>query len=67
LGIGLANAWSHNSKQTNARIGEAKLHPQEWIEIYSRELLQSKHYDYMVYGHRHKPLDIRLNGKFPLY
>jgi UDP-2,3-diacylglucosamine hydrolase len=60
LGIGLANAWSHDSKQTNARIGEAKLHPQEWIEIYSRELLQSKHYDYMVYGHRHKPLDIAL-------
>ncbi|TFF38472.1 UDP-2,3-diacylglucosamine diphosphatase [Mucilaginibacter psychrotolerans] len=63
LGIGLANAWSHDSKQTNARIGEAKLHPQEWIQVYSRELLQSKHYDYMVYGHRHKPLDIALTER----
>ncbi|OOQ58448.1 UDP-2,3-diacylglucosamine diphosphatase [Mucilaginibacter pedocola] len=57
FGIGIAGAWSHKSKVTNARIGEKKLHPQEWIELYSKEVLQTRHYDYMIYGHRHRPMD----------
>jgi UDP-2,3-diacylglucosamine hydrolase len=63
FGIGIANAWSHNSKLVNAKIGEEKLHPREWIEIYSNEVLQTRYFDYMVYGHRHKPMDIQLTGK----
>ena len=63
LGIGIANAWSHNSKLVNAKIGEEKLHPKEWIEIYSNEVLQTQYFDYMVYGHRHKPMDVQLTGK----
>jgi UDP-2,3-diacylglucosamine hydrolase len=63
FGIGIANAWSQNSKLVNAKIGEEKLHPREWIEIYSNEVLQTQYFDYMVYGHRHKPMDIQLTGK----
>jgi UDP-2,3-diacylglucosamine hydrolase len=63
LGIGIANAWSHNSKLVNAKIGEEKLHPKEWIEIYSNDVLQTLYFDYMVYGHRHKPMDVQLTGK----
>ena len=63
FGIRIANAWSGNSKQVNARIGEAKLHPQEWLEIYSKEILKTRFFDYMIYGHRHRPLDLPLPGK----
>ena len=63
FGIRIANAWSGNSKQVNARIGEAKLHPQEWLEIYSKEILKTRFFDYMIYGHRHRPLDLPLPDK----
>ena len=62
LGIGLANYFSRKSraktgKQDEVFEGEDK----EWLVSYSKEILQSKHYDYFVFGHRHLPLDIQLN------
>jgi UDP-2,3-diacylglucosamine hydrolase len=60
LGIGIANMWSKQSRIAGANDTEKILHQQEWLEIYSRELLQTKHYDYLIFGHRHLPLDISL-------
>jgi len=62
LGIGLANYFSRKSraktgKQDEVFEGEDK----EWLVTYCKEILQSKHYDYFVFGHRHLPLDIQLN------
>ena len=34
----------------------------EWLLIHSKELLAKKHYDYLIFGHRHLPLDINING-----
>lgn len=33
----------------------------EWLSIYCKRKLETKHYDYFVFGHRHMPLDIKLN------
>jgi UDP-2,3-diacylglucosamine hydrolase len=33
----------------------------EWLLIYSREMLQQKPYNFLVFGHRHLPIDYRLN------
>ena len=33
----------------------------EWLVLYSKRKLESSHYDYFVFGHRHLPLDIQLN------
>ena len=38
-------------------LGEDK----EWLILYSKEILQKKHYDYFVFGHRHLPLDVKLS------
>ena len=32
----------------------------EWLVIYSKEVLKKEHYDYFIFGHRHLPLDIDL-------
>jgi len=34
---------------------------QEWLVQYCQEVLKTEHYDFMIFGHRHLPLDIKLN------
>ena len=40
-------------------LGEDK----EWLVQYCKRKLEQEHYDYFVFGHRHLPLEIDLNGK----
>ncbi|GGB86674.1 UDP-2,3-diacylglucosamine hydrolase [Flavobacterium suaedae] len=35
----------------------------EWLVQYCKRKLETKHYDYFIFGHRHLPLDIKLNEK----
>ena len=63
IGIGLANYFSKKSRiktGTNDEIflGEEK----EWLIIYARQILAKEHYDYFIFGHRHYPLDYKLNN-----
>ncbi|MCK5171682.1 MAG: UDP-2,3-diacylglucosamine diphosphatase, partial [Bacteroidales bacterium] len=60
LGIWIADSWSNHSRysrETRPFEGEDK----EWLIIYSKELLEKESFDFMVYGHRHYPSDIKLN------
>ena len=62
-GIGLANYFSRKSRESTGEkdqhfLGEDK----EWLVVYSREVLQQQHYDFFIFGHRHLPLDVSLNG-----
>jgi len=60
IGIWIANSWSSHSRysrETRAFEGEDK----EWLILYSKKLLEKENYDFMIYGHRHSPLDIKLN------
>lgn len=63
LGVGVANRWSHNSKVMQAKNEVRKILEQEWLVTYSREVLQTQYFDYLIFGHRHLPLDIKLNEK----
>lgn len=61
-GMGLAHYMSRRSRvQTGSTeevfLGEEK----EWLIIYSKEMLQKKKVDFFVFGHRHLPIDYRLN------
>jgi UDP-2,3-diacylglucosamine hydrolase len=60
LGVGIANAWSHQSRIAGKQDTEKIQYQQEWLEAYSLEVLKSRHFDYFVFGHRHLPLDIAL-------
>lgn len=63
IGLGIANWWSGSSRLANKT--EEAFHGEEfeWLAIYAKEQLQKQHYDFFVFGHRHLPLEIDLNGK----
>lgn len=63
FGVGVANRWSHRSKVVQGQNELRKKLEQEWLVTYSREVLQTTFYDYLIFGHRHLPLDITLNDK----
>ncbi len=61
IGIGIANFWSGRSRMANAGYDEKFLGEEnEWLAIYSKEMLLKKHYDYFIFGHRHLPLDLKV-------
>lgn len=64
FGIGMANFWSRKSRAATGH-GDKIFHGEEneWLAIYSKEQLQQKHRDFFVFGHRHLPMDIRLNER----
>ncbi|WP_026768703.1 UDP-2,3-diacylglucosamine diphosphatase [Asinibacterium sp. OR53] len=61
-GIGLANYFSRKSRE---KTGSADQHflgeDNEWLIIYSKEVLRQKHFDYFIFGHRHYPIDFKLS------
>ncbi len=63
MGIGLANFLSRRSRAATGQTDEKFLgEDNEWLIIYCKEILQKKKYDYFVFGHRHLPLDVKLEG-----
>lgn len=61
LGIGLANYFSRKSRAKTGTVDEVFLGEEnEWLIIYSKEILQKQHYDYFIFGHRHLPIDVKL-------
>ncbi len=63
LGVPLAQHLSVKNKMISGVedqkfLGEEK----EWLIQYSRKKLETKQYDYFVFGHRHLPLEINLNA-----
>ena len=62
IGIGLAGYFSRKSREATGTNEEKFLGEQrEWLITYSREQLQRKKIDFFVFGHRHLPIDFRLN------
>lgn len=64
LGVRLAQHLSVNNKIISGDAdatfrGEDK----EWLVQYCKRKLETKHYDYFVFGHRHLPLEIDLRAK----
>jgi UDP-2,3-diacylglucosamine hydrolase len=61
LGMAIANYFSRKSRAKTGNTDEVFLgEDKEWLVIYCKEILQHKHYDYFVFGHRHLPLTISL-------
>ncbi len=63
FGIGIANYFSRKSRIATGNEDEKFLgEEKEWLVIHSKELLEKEHYDFLIFGHRHLPLDIPING-----
>jgi len=62
-GIGMANYFSRKSRVKTGNSDEIFLgEDKEWLILYCREILEQKHYDYFIFGHRHFPLDFKLSA-----
>jgi len=62
LGMGLADYFSRKSREATGSIEEEFLgEDKEWLIIHSKEVLKEKNIDFFVFGHRHLPIDFRLN------
>ncbi len=61
FGMGLAHFWSGRSRKKNYENDRQWLgDDQEWLVQYCRELLREEHYDYLIFGHRHLPVDMEV-------
>jgi len=63
IGVRLGHYFSVKNKlisgDEDARfLGEEN----EWLALYCRRKLTEKHYDFFIFGHRHLPLEIKLNS-----
>ena len=62
FGIGLALYFSRRSRIANGNTDEIFLgEDKERLIVYAREMLQKKHFDFFIFGHRHLPLDFKLS------
>ncbi len=64
IGMPVAQYFSVKNKAISGEedkefLGEEK----EWLIQYCRRKLETEHYDYFIFGHRHLPLEIELNEK----
>lgn len=62
LSFSLANSWSRSSRNSSEDpgfLGEEK----EWLVQFCKDKLKERHFDVFVFGHRHLPIDIKIEEK----
>jgi UDP-2,3-diacylglucosamine hydrolase len=63
VGMGLANYSSRKSREATGSTEEEFLGAdREWLLVYCKEVLKEKKIDFFVFGHRHLPIDYRLDN-----
>jgi UDP-2,3-diacylglucosamine hydrolase len=64
IGMGLADFLSRRSRAVTGSSNEHFYGEEgEWLISYSKERLEKKHYDYLIFGHRHLPIDFTLKQR----
>jgi UDP-2,3-diacylglucosamine hydrolase len=65
IGTRIASYFSYESRFGNegkkAAAEQYTNEDKEWLVQFCRETLKQEHFDFFVFGHRHLPLDIKLN------
>ena len=63
LGVGVANYWSAHSRIAGEKDEKLKPGQYEWLVTFCNGLLKTQYFDYLIFGHRHKTMDVMLNEK----
>lgn len=64
LGIGIASFWSRKSRISNLKKEEKfEGEEREFLWVYCKEIESIVHHDFYIFGHRHLPLDLKLNAQ----
>jgi len=53
VGFGIAKKWSRSSRKNGKKKVKKQYRPSE-VPVFCKAKLQEKHYDYFVFGHRHR-------------
>ncbi len=62
LGIAIAKIWSQKSRiANNKRLGKFNGEENEFLFAFCKALELKEHHDFYVFGHRHLPLDLKVN------
>ncbi|KAA6441590.1 UDP-2,3-diacylglucosamine diphosphatase [Dyadobacter flavalbus] len=63
VGIWIAMEWSKRSRRANDHKGEEHFlgEDHEWLFQYCLAVEKTNHHDYYIFGHRHLPLDMKVN------
>ena len=63
IGVSLAHYLSVKNKLISGDADVKFLgEDNEWLVQYSKRKLETKHYDYLIFGHRHLPMIIKVGG-----
>ena len=63
IGMGIANYASRRSRAATGQSEEKFLgEDREWLLIYCREASRVENFDFFIFGHRHLPIDYRLDN-----
>jgi UDP-2,3-diacylglucosamine hydrolase len=63
LGIGIANYFSKKSRlATGTTDSEYLGDDNEWLLQYCKQKLTQQHFDYFIFGHRHLPINKKINN-----
>jgi UDP-2,3-diacylglucosamine hydrolase len=58
VGVGLANYFSRKSRAVTGQVEEQFWGEEnEWLVLYCKEVLAKEYFDYLIFGHRHLPID----------
>jgi len=64
MGMGIAHYFSRKSRAQTGQTDEKFLgEDKEWLIQYSKDVLKTMHYDYLVFGHRHLPIDFKISDQ----
>ncbi len=64
LGIGIASLWSRKSRISNLKKEEKfEGEEREFLWVHCKEIESKVHHDFYIFGHRHLPLDLKLNAQ----
>jgi UDP-2,3-diacylglucosamine hydrolase len=61
IGIGLAKHWSKKSRLKNFSRDQNFQEESEWLYQFCKQNETIEHHDYYIFGHRHLPLDLKIN------
>lgn len=56
----IANTWSRGSRAANSKKDEQFLGDDEWLWQYAKQIEQTQHHDFYIFGHRHLALDLKV-------
>lgn len=62
FGLGLANYFSRKSRNKTKHEAHYLGDEKEFLVQYCKEKLKTTHYDYFIFGHRHLPIDMKIEN-----